>query len=1032
MFCDLVGSTTLAEGLDPEDLREIISSFHGCATGIIQAAGGHVARYMGDGVLAYFGYPVAHENDAECAIRAALELTRTIGTLRSGSKPLRIRIGIATGLVVVGDQVKTIAADRPPIIGETPNLAARLQAVAEPDTIVIAPTTKRLTGGLFEYRDLGRLELKGMALPVHAWQVLAEGSVTSRFDALRMSTTALVNREEEIELLLRRWRRAASGAGQIVLLTGEPGIGKSRLIQALRQRLDGEDHTYLSYFGSPYHQNTSLYPVIISLRTAVQLSPADPPATSLDKLETFVAGSGTALPDVAYLFASLLSLPTHERYASQRLGGQRMKDRTLDALLDQLAGLATTQPPVLVVFEDLQWVDQTTLDLLTRTVARIQRLPVMLLMTHRPDFIPPWQGQSHVTTCVLNRLIRRDCESLVLQLTGGKSLPADVLEHILAPCDGVPLCLEELTKTTLETGQFTAEGDRYTRAGPLSQVQIPQTLNDSLMARLDRLGPRKEVAQTAAVIGRRFSHKMLAALLPDLKEPLEQALQQLIAAELVIRHGEPPEAMYTFKHALVRDAAYQTLLRTNRQALHARLARIIEEQSPETVEAEPELLAHHYVGARLAEPAIRYCQKAGEQALQRSANAEAVGHFRKALEQIATLPESPQRDQRELDLQLRVGAALTVVKGFASPEVESAYARARVLCEQQSDSVRLFSVVRGLWQFDLVRANWVEARDLAVRMLALARNESNTAYRLEAHRALGMTSFWLGEFITARAHLEQGRQLYDRRQHHTHALLFGNDPGVACLVHEAYVAWVLGQPDRALTLSTDSIELARQLENPFSLTQALTYRAFLHLHRDEAVEAGKLAAQTIELASEHGFPFWLAESKIVEGWAKAKLGETARGLEQVRKGLDDFLSTGAGMDKPRWLAVLAETYGLNRQPEMGLETLSEALSLLDSTGERLCEARIHHLQAMLLEQSGGPGSAGAVETALETSLAVARRQQARSWELSAATHLARLWHGRGRHAEADALLRPLHDGFSEGHETPDLIAAKAVLDGSSR
>jgi len=1030
LICDLVGSTALSMQFDAEDLREIILGYLACCNDVITRFNGRIARCTGDGLLVYFGFPVATERDAERAVRAGLAIVSAVHELRlRPNLTLQTRIGIATGEVVAGAVARKGDVHELTVVGETPNLAARLQALAGPDCVAISDPTRRLAGHLFEYGDLGRNRLAGFPEPVQAWRAVTERPTANRFEAggTKVALTPLVSRDRELAILRAHWERAKAGEGCAVLLSGAPGIGKSRLTLALREQLAGEDYTCLRYFGSPYHENTVLYPVISHIEYAAQLAATDPPAVKLNKLEALLSDSTDDVSQVVPLVASLLSIPSEGRYPAVDLSVWRSKQCTLEALEARLDRLGVRQP-ILMVFEDLQWVDPTTRELIGRLLSRVHELPLLLLMTCRPEFTWPWEDNGHATRCVLNRLDEPDARTLVTEMTGRRPLPPEVMEQIVARCDGLPLCLEELTKTVLEAGYLRDDGDRYTRTIPLPEVVIPETLHDSLMARLDGLGAWKEVARTAAVIGRQFSYKLLSAVLPQGETGLDEALRQLTDAELIVGCKEPPVATYMFKHALVRDTAYASLVRAKRKALHARLARILEEQFPETAEKEPEVLARHYTGAALVEPAVRYWQKAGEHSLKRCANAEAISHFNKSLELLMTLPANPLRNQQELDLQVSLGATYTATNGFGAPEVEVAYLRARNLSQQLTDSEKVFSVLRGLWVFGLVRAQWQQAYELAAEMLTVSQREHSSAHRLEAHRALGVTLLWLGQLGPARDHLKKGRLLYDRDQHHAHALRYGNDPGVASLVHESYVAWVLGYPDQALARSDEALALARELKHPFSLAQAVLYRSFLHQHRREPEAAERLAKESLCLATEHGFRFWIAESSMVQGWAMAQGAQATQGLEQLRNGLRDFLATGAQMDRPRWLASLAETYGRNGEPGKGLDTIAEALAAVESTSERLYEARLHALKGTLLLQRYGLNATAEAEACLATSLAIARQQGAKSWELGAATSLARLWYEQGRRGDARELLEPVYDWFNEGFDTADLRDAKALLD----
>jgi class 3 adenylate cyclase len=659
LFCDLVGSTELSAWLDPEDMGAVIGAYQECCAEVVKRWDGHVAKYMGDGMLAYFGWPRAHEDDAERAVRAGLELIEAVGKLKpEADLSLLARVGIATGRVVVGDLIGEGAAQEAAVVGDTPNLAARLQALAEPGAVVISSSTRRLVGGLFELTDLGPKSLKGFAEPLAAFRVEGEGRAEGRFEA-RQTTglTPLVGREEEISLLLRRWRQASDGEGQVILLSGEPGIGKSRLVREVRGRLEGEPHIRLLYQCSPHHTTSPLHPVIEQLERAAGVERDDPPETRLDKLATLLAPGTGRLDEAIPLIAALLGIPPGERYPLPDLTSQRQKQRTLEVLVDQLDGLAAKQP-VLLVYEDVHWIDPTTLDLLGLAIERVQRLAVLLLITFRSEFIPPWSGRPHVSALALTRLGRRDGAALVERVVREKTLPAEVSAQIVTKTDGVPLFVEELTKAVLESGLLRDAGDRYELSGPLPPLAIPSTLHDSLLARLDRLALVKEVAQIGAAIGREFSHALLAAVAERPEAELEAALDQLVSSELVFRRGAPPEATYSFKHALVRDAAYGTLLKSKRQHLHARIVQVLEERFPEAVQMQPELLAYHCTEAGLAEMAIDYWHKAGQRAIGRSAMAEAVAQLRMGLELLQGLPSAPDRDRREFHLQTSLGMAL--------------------------------------------------------------------------------------------------------------------------------------------------------------------------------------------------------------------------------------------------------------------------------------------------------------------------------------------------------------------------------------
>ena len=766
MFSGLVGSTALSARLDPEDLREVISAYQKCVAETVQRFGGFVAKYMGDGVLIYFGYPQAHEDDAERAVRAGLELVGAVGGLKTHA-PLQTRVGIGTGLVVVGDLIGSGASQEQAIVGETPNLAARLQGVAEPNRVVIAESTRKLLGNLFELDDLGATDLKGVAGPVRAWAALRSSAAEGRFEAMHSTgLTDLVGREEELDLLLRRWSKAKTGEGQMVLLSGEAGIGKSRLTAALLERLTEEPHTRLRYFCSPQHTDSAFYPIISQMERVAGLARHDGPQAKLDKLDALLAQTSTSKQD-ATLFAELLSLTNDGRYPALDLAPQQRRQRTLEALTAQLAELASRKP-VLMIFEDVHWIDPTSLEALNRTVNRVKTLQALLVLTFRPEFNAPWAGQSHMTTVPLNRLGEREAAAIVARLAGNKEVPADVMAEILQRTDGIPLFVEEMTNAVLEA-QSEGEARRTIAVVPSPALAVPASLHASLMARLDRLGTAKQMAQIGAAIGREFSHAMLAAVVRKPEAELGSALDRLIAAGLLFRQGD---ATYLFKHALVQDAAYGTLLREPRRALHARIADALESQFAEIAERQPELLARHCSEAGLIEKAASLWGKAGQRSLARSALVEATEQLTRALDQIATLPATTALRREQIRLQVALITPLMHIKGHAAPETMAAAERARLLIEQAEtlgeppeDPLLLFSVLWGFWATNYVRFNGEAIRDLATQFLALAQKQGATVPLLIGHRHMGTSLLCTGDIAQARTHLDKGIALYDPAEH---------------------------------------------------------------------------------------------------------------------------------------------------------------------------------------------------------------------------------------------------------------------------
>jgi class 3 adenylate cyclase/predicted ATPase len=1008
MFCDLVGSTELSSRLDPEDLREVIAVYHRAVAEVVAQFDGFIAKYMGDGVLVYFGYPRAHEDDAERAVRAGLGVIDAVGRLDVSSAKPQARVGIATGLVVVGDLIGEGSAQEQSVVGETPNLAARLQALAEPNAVVIAPSTRRLVGDLFEYRDLGAVEVRGLAAPVPTWQVLRRSVVASRFEALRgAGLSPLVGRDEEIDLLLRRWARAKAGDGQVVLISGEPGIGKSRIAAALAGRLHAEPHLRLRYFCSPYHQDSALYPFVDQLERASGFARDDMPAAKLEKLETLLARAAPPDEDVAFL-ADLLSLPDSERHPLPSLSPQRKKERTLEALIRQLEGLARRQP-VVMVLEDAHWIDPTSRELLDLAVERVRSLPVLLIVTFRPEFQPPWTGQPQVSVLTLNRLDRRDRTALVAQIAGGKALPEEVVAQIADRTDGVPLFVEELTKSVLESGV------------PL--VGIPTTLHDSLMARLDRLASVRLVAQIGAAIGREFPYPLLRAVSRLPEDELQAALARLVTSELVFQRGTPPDAVYAFKHALVQDAAHGSLLRGTRQQLHAQIAEALETHSPELVDSQPELLAQHYAEAGLVEKSVASWDKAARRSAARSAIAEAAAQFQKALDQLALLPDNPERQRQELEFCSTLGVVLNVVKGFAAPEPGHALARARELWEQLGSPAEFLRVPFGQSRYHVFRGELDLAQRLDEELLRLSRQRNNSAGLILGHLSAGRNLRFAGRFALSRSHLEELLALYHPVSHRSLVDRAGIHPQNNSQSLLGIVLFCLGYPDQALVRSNAAIAEARRLAHPPSLASSLSNgTTVLSLVGDNAA-LDELADQLVAVTTEQGFPFWRAQGTIVRGWVKVKNGDVAEGISLLRSGSAAFRATRA--EGTYFIALLAMACEITGQIEEAVTLLDDALQIAERTGERWFAAELNrHKGRLLLRQ----GHSEAAEELYRKALSIAEEQGAKLWELRAAMSLARLRRDQGLHAEARDLLAPVYGWFTEGFDTQDLKEAKALLD----
>ena len=1029
MFCDLVGSTALSTRHDPEDLRELVGGYHRAVAETVGRFDGFVAKYMGDGVLIYFGYPRAHEDDAERAVRAGLAVIDAVGRLPA-REDLRVRLGIATGLAVVGDLIGEGAAQERGVVGETPNLAARLQGLATPNTLVIGEATRRQIGGLFDLEDLGPQALAGFGEPQPAWRVLRESGEVNRFEALRSGETPLVGRGEELDLLLRRWRRAAEGAGQVVLICGEPGIGKSRLTAALRDRLEGEEYTRLRYFSSPHHQDSALYPFISQLERAAGFDREDPAETKLDKLETLLAPTSPPAEDVA-LLAELLSLQAASRYLLPPSTPQRRREKTFEALLGQLEALARRKP-VLMVFEDLHWIDPSSHELLDRTIEGVANLPVLLVATFRPEFTPPWLGPSQVMTVTLARLDRRNATAMVQSIAGSAALSGDAVAEIVERTDGIPLFVEELTQAVLEADGRGEGVEKMLARAPSPPAVVPAALHGPLMARLDRLGrAAKKIAQIAAAIGREFSYELLAPVAEHSDKELLGALGRLGDAGLILCRGSPSSATYLFKHALVKDAAYGSLLRRRREELHARIAAVLQADFADRVAVEPELLARHLTEAGRFEEAGSCWLRAGERAAERSANLEAVAHLRRGLEVISRLPEGQARDEQELRVQAALMGPLSAKGGFASAELERAAGRAVALGGQigAASAAQVQAVWARLW----VASVHIHHAELRVG-LAIAAEASDLANRVgdphvlsRFHLVLGFGHLYLGDLAVARLHLEEGLALYVPERDRAKAARYGYD---SCMAHHSwlgFVLWYQGLPDQALHHEEKAVAAARAASHPLSEAWALSYAAFVHHLRGEVTRCLERAQATLTLATQQMLPHFTAQALAPFGWALVKGGQAEEGLAQLRSAIDRDHAMAQRVRRLRSLSLLAEACLETVRIEEGLSAAREGLAETEETKVHFYEAELNRLEGELLLAVGEPDQEQA-EASFRKAITIARRQSAHSWELRAATSLARLFVRQGKSEEARGVLAPVHSWFTEGFDTPDLKGAKALLD----
>jgi class 3 adenylate cyclase/tetratricopeptide (TPR) repeat protein len=1027
MICDLVGSTALSARLDPEDMGAVIDAYQATCARITLSYDGFIADFRGDGIFAYFGYPRAHEDDAERTVRAALEIVAAVMRLETrAGEPLSVRIGIATGLVVVGDLGGKGSLREHSVVGDAPNIAARLQTLAEPNTIVVAESTRRLLGNLFRLRDLGPHGLKGIGGPVGAWAVEGLSASGIRFKAVRPAGLAdLVGREAEMEFLFERQRLAWKGDGQVMLISGEAGIGKSRLAAAVTESLAREPHTQFRYQCSLYHVNSALRPIIEHLERAAEFKSDDTSGSRLDKLEALLNKGPSQLEAIAPLFAALLSIPFGDRYPPLAFSPAQQRRRTLAALLDQFEGYARRQP-MLLLFEDAHWADATSLELLDLVVERARRLPIFALVTSRPEFEPPWVGLANVGTLTLARLDRRHAESIATHVSRGRPLPAEVMKQIVAKTDGNPLFVEELTKAVLEAGILVEHADGYRLDGPLPPLAIPATLHDSLMARLDRLVSVKEIAQIGAAIGREFSYVLIRSVVARDDTALRYVLAELEQAELVYRRGDPPEAVYSFKHALVRDAAYESMLKSRRQQLHGQIARAIEDGFPEVVNSEPEVLARHFTEAGIVASAIDYWLKAGNLALGRSANAEAVKHLRRGIELVQDLEPSPERVRKELDFYLALGPAVAGTKGDAATETARVFARARDLLGDGGTPKEQMTVLWGNYLAHNMRAEHTAAIEVARQSLTLASEHEHPGMSALASRFMGQTLHVMGALVEARVHLERTLAICAANQETIASYRrFGADDQVYSLTFLAATLLLLGYPEQSDVAAEQAVSRARAIGLAFTTVSALIHLASLGTIGSDPRRALANVDEAIAISVENEFASVDHRARFRRGALLAQGGNAQLGIELMRNAMAVAEANSERNRHTAHLCHLASAHASLGQPDVALGLLDEAVQMAETTSERFFEAELFRLRGTVLFSLGRKDEG---EAALRRALTIARQQQARWWELRAATSLAKYLRDEGRCADACSVLNPVFDWFVEGFDTTDLKDAKVLLD----
>jgi class 3 adenylate cyclase/tetratricopeptide (TPR) repeat protein len=1020
MFCDLVGSTELSVNLDPEDLQKLMDAYRVECSTAIRRYDGQVARYLGDGVMAFFGWPRAHEDDAIRAVHAALEIVSAVKKI-PGPSPLACRVGVCSGTVVVGEIGDSGTSGSMDAVGETPNIAARLQNLAATNTVLISESTRRLVSATFDLQDLGLQDVKGVAAPLQVYSVLAAKNIASRFEAAHGGTlTTLVGRSSELSLLLDRWEKVKEGDGQIILLSGIPGVGKSRLIHELKSHVEQEPHRLLHHQCSPYHNQSAFFPVIEQIEQAAQLTAREADADKIAKLKAYLPRSTNSSVEPVLLIANLLSIPTENHRELAELTPQQIKNRTISTLVDTLLAFSV-QRPTLCIFEDVHWLDPSTLELLELIISRIGHARVLLIVSCRPEFRPTWIAHANITIHSLTRLSNTEVKTMIRDLLRGGSIPQELVDQIMEKADGVPLFIEELTSSTL-----SAPRNSFERTAQPMSLRVPETLSDALMERLDRVAPSRRVAQIAAVVGREFSYDLLSAATQIDEDDMQSALARLEQADIIYRVGISPFVRFAFKHVLLRDAIYDSLLRSKRQQIHADIAATLKRDFPELAENQPEVLAHHYQEAGNHQLAIRCWFESGQRALSRSANVEAIANFRKALQLLNALPETPERAKQEIDIQLALGISLIAVQGYAAAETREAFSRARTLCLRLGNVPEYFQALFGVWGYFWMRGNNHEALPMANEFMSRAQALSDPVLLMVAHRVMGSTLLTAGDFKSSANHFEETIRISAGRERRPLYSLYMVEPQAASLLLLSWDLWFLGYPDQSLSRVSEALALGQDLHHPYTVSFAHYMTSVVHLLRGDPARALENAQKSFEMSQEQKFSLYVILSRISRGRAMSDLSQHAEARAEIALGIDEARQNGVGFMLPMMNSWLAEAHARIGENERALAIVERTLTDIGEVSGRSWEAELHRQRAHIL-LALNPSNIEEAESHLKKSIDVSRDQNAKSLELRAATSLAELWRTRGRPDEARALLEPVWRWFEEGAETADLKRARAVL-----
>ena len=1022
MFCDLVGSTQLSEKLDPEDFQKLIDAYRAVCRTAIDRYEGRIARYFGDGVMAFFGWPRAHEDDAVRAVHAALEIVSGV-TKISGPVTLASRVGVCSGPVVVGEMGDSGTPWSMDAVGETPNIAARLQTLAAANTVVISESTRRLVSSGFDFQDLGLQELRGLTEPLHVYRAHAAKNIASRFDAAHVgSLTPLVGRSTELRLLLDRWQKVKAGDGQVILLSGIPGVGKSRLLHELKLHIQRESHFLLHHQCSPYHSQSAFFPVIEQIQQAAQLTAREADADKIAKLEAYFRRSTESAAVPVLLIANLLSISTGDHRELSELTPQQIKNRTISTLVDALLAISVQRPTV-CIFEDAHWLDPSTLELLELIVSRIDHARLLLIASCRPEFHPEWITHANITTLSLTRLSHTEVKEMMRDLLRGGSMPQQLFDQIVEKADGVPLFIEELTSNMLNAPLRTR--GNFERTAQPALLRVPDTLSDALMERLDRVEPSRRLAQIAAVIGREFSFDLLSAAARIDEDDMRLALSLLEQTGIIYRVGISPFVRFAFKHVLLRDAIYDSLLRSKRQQIHADIASILAHDLPELVENQPEILAYHYQEAGDHQLAIRFWFKSGQRALANSANVEAIANFRKALQLLNALPEASEHIKQEVDIQLALGIPLIAVRGYTSAETREAFSRALNLCKRLGNIPEYYQALFGRWGHSWMSGKNDEALSMADEFLSRSQASSDPALPMVAHRVMGSTLLTIGEFQSSANNFEETIRLSTGKEERPLYNLYMVEPQAASLLLLSWDLWFLGYPDQSLARVSEALALAQDLRHPYTIAFAHYMTSVVHLLRGDAARAFASAEKSFDISQEQRFSLYAILSRISRGRAVGNLGQLGEARAEIALGLEEARRKGVGFMLPMMDSWLADIHAKAGENAHALAIVEQTLTNINDVTGRSWESELHRQRAQIL-LTLNPSRVSKAESHLKKSIEVARSQSAKSLELRAATSLAELWRTQGRFDEARTLLEPICSWFGEGAETADLRLARDV------